>query len=110
MHITDVHLGHILRQKYLQGVVDIVNRQNPVAVFITGDLFDGMDGNLEHLVDPLNNVKAKHGIFYVTGNHETYLGIERSLASLRETKARILRDEIVTVDGLDIIGIDYPLR
>lgn len=47
-------------------------------------------------------------MLYVDGNHETYLGVERAFASLRATRARILRDEIVTLDGLDFIGVDYP--
>lgn len=75
---------------------------------IAGDLFDGMDGKLEHLLDPLNQITAPHGIFYADGNHETYLGAERAFRALGHTKTRILRDEIVDVDGLDIIGLEYP--
>ena len=57
-----------------------------------------MDGRLEHLVDPLGGITAPHGIYYVDGNHETYLGVYRAFGSLQNTKTKILRDEIVTLE------------
>ncbi len=107
-HISDVHVGHILRAGFVRRIVRRINKENVEMVCITGDLFDGMDGRLEHLVDPLSDLNSPHGVFYVDGNHETYLGVERAFESLWHTKTKILRDEIVTLDGLDIIGIDYP--
>lgn len=106
--ISDVHIGHINRAKFLREVVKKINAENVELLCIAGDLFDGMDGRLEHLLDPLNQISAKHGIVYADGNHETYLGVERAFRALSHTKTRILRDEIVTLDGLDVIGIDYP--
>lgn len=47
VQINDVHLGHIIRSDFARKIVGIVNATNPAAVFIVGDLFDGMDGNLE---------------------------------------------------------------
>lgn len=87
-----------------------INEIKPEAVVITGDLYDGMDGFLEHLIDPINKLQAPKGIYYVTGNHETYLGVARTFESLKDTKIHILKDELINVDGLQIIGIDYPER
>ena len=106
--VSDVHIGHILRSNFLKRIVKRVNREKFEMLCIAGDLFDGMDGNLEHLFDPLNNIQTTHGIFYADGNHETYLGVERALKALENVNIHILRDEIVHIDGLDIIGIDYP--
>ena len=44
-------------------------------VLITGDLFDGATEILRQLVAPLNRLVAPQGIYFVTGNHETYLGV-----------------------------------
>ena len=107
-HISDVHVGHILRSSFVRRIVRKINKESPEMLCITWDLFDGMDGRLEHLVDPLGGITAPHGIYYVDGNHETYLGVDRAFGSLQNTKTKILRDEIVTIDWLDIIGIDYP--
>jgi hypothetical protein len=90
--------------------VDKVNAQKPSMVLITGDLFDGALGNLEQKVAPLNRLEAPQGIYFVTGNHETYLGAHHALEALRTTPVKVLADECVVVDGLQIIGISYPER
>ena len=110
VQLSDVHLGRILGADFLARVVAKVNAQNPAMVLITGDLFDGADGNLEELVAPLNRLVAPQGIYFVTGNHETYLGVQRSYAALRTTPVRVLADERVVIDGLQVIGISYPER
>src|SRR3989339_311515 len=85
-----------------------VNNKNLEIVLITGDLFDGMDGRLSSFVDLLNQIKSKKGTYYVTGNHETYLGLEEVFAILAKTNINVLNDRVVNVDGLQIIGISYP--
>jgi hypothetical protein len=110
VQISDVHLGHILGADFLRGLVEQANAQNPDLVVITGDLFDGADGQLEELVRPLDGLRAPLGIYFVTGNHETYLGVDRAYAALKTTPTRILSDEMVVVNGLQIIGIAYPER
>ena len=84
VQLSDVHLGQILGAKFLWRTVAKVNAQNPAMVLITGDLFDGADGNLEELVAPLNRLVAPQGIYFVTGNHETYLGVQRASQALRD--------------------------
>lgn len=110
VQISDVHLGHIYRAPFLKQVVEMINKENPKLVVITGDLFDGMDGGLPELVEPLNDLNAPKGVLFVGGNHETYLGTQKSLDVLTQTKIHILQDEVVDVDGIAFIGISYPER
>jgi hypothetical protein len=110
VQLSDLHLGQILGADFLSRAVAKVNAQNPAMVLITGDLFDGTDGNLEELVAPLNGLVAPQGIYFVTGNHETYLGVQRAYAALQSTPVRVLVDERVAIDGLQVIGIGYPER
>jgi hypothetical protein len=106
--LSDLHLGSILRTGFTTRLVTMVNAAKPDLVVITGDLFDGSDGNLAQLIAPLNDLRARLGIYFVTGNHETYLGVERAYAALRTTRAQILANQMVTIDGLQLIGISYP--
>lgn len=109
VHISDIHLGHVFGKDFLQETVDKINVINPEIVFITGDLFDGMDGrNLDEEVLPLNNLKAPAGTYFVTGNHETYFGLERTYDTLSATKVRTLKDESAALEGLQIVGISFP--
>lgn len=110
VQLTDMHLGRIFGEEFLARIVAEVNALNPAAVLITGDLFDGMDGNLEELVFPLGGLVAPQGIFFVTGNHETYLGVQRAYEALQYTPVKILSDECVVVEGLQVVGISYPER
>ena len=110
VQLSDVHLGHVLGANFLRSLVEKANAQNPELVVITGDLFDGADGRLDELVRPLDDLRAPLGVYFVTGNHETYLGVDRAYAALHTTKTRILNDEMVMINGLQIIGVAYADR
>jgi predicted MPP superfamily phosphohydrolase len=110
VQLSDIHLGYVYQPEFMRRVASQVDALHPELVVITGDLFDGMDGELERSLDPLNDIRARKGIFFVNGNHETYFGLEKSFALLEKTSIRVLKDEVVDVDGLKIIGIGYPDR
>jgi predicted MPP superfamily phosphohydrolase len=106
VQLTDVHCGTIHQAAFLRRIVRRVNELSPEAVLMTGDLFDGsgpVDGGM---LTPLEDLKAP--IFFCTGNHENYEGLEMVEAVLGETKLRVLRNEAVTVSGLQIVGVDHP--
>lgn len=110
VQLSDVHLGHIYGPEFMTWIVARVNDIDPKAVMITGDLFDGMDGNLEGFIAPINHIKAENGVFYITGNHETYLGLDRTFKAIDKTKLKVLDDQMVIVEGLQILGMRYPVR
>ncbi|MEZ4846065.1 MAG: metallophosphoesterase [Bdellovibrionota bacterium] len=79
--ISDLHVGPTIRKGYVDDVVDQTNALDPDLIFVTGDLADGkMDALAEHMA-PLGRLKSKYGIYYVTGNHEYYWGVNDFLAS-----------------------------
>ncbi|KKS26028.1 MAG: Metallophosphoesterase [Parcubacteria group bacterium GW2011_GWC2_42_6] len=107
--ISDVHLGHIYRADFMDKMAEKINAQQPEMILIDGDLFDGIDGDsLDELVEPLNKLTAPQGVYFVTGNHETYLGLSRAEHVLNQTKIKILDDEIELINGLQLIGVSYP--
>ncbi|MDR3559686.1 MAG: metallophosphoesterase [Candidatus Pacebacteria bacterium] len=108
VQLSDLHLGLSNGAAFLKHVVKMTNRQKPDLIFITGDLFDGGDGNLETFVPLLDSLKADQGVYFITGNHETYLGLEEVFAILGKTKIQILDDRAVELSGLRIIGLGYP--
>lgn len=110
VQLSDVHMGLVNQPRFMEKLVARTNELNPAAVFITGDYFDGMDGKLDGLIKPINQLKAEKGVYFVTGNHETYLGLVQALGAIAKTKAKILNNEKIVVDGLTISGISYPPR
>ena len=108
IQLSDVHLGYIHGKEFAKRIVTQVNRLDPDLIFITGDLIDGVNGNYDEFIEPLNRLRARHGIFFITGNHEYYVGIEKTLEIIRKTQFRILDNEMVDIDGLEIVGVSYP--
>ena len=106
--ISDMHLGIINGEGLARKIASKVIEQKVDMVFITGDLLDGTGEDLHRLIEPLNRITAP--IYYITGNHETYLGMEKTVAAIQNTKIKLLRDEIIDVDGIQLVGIDFPMR
>ncbi|MFA5961291.1 MAG: metallophosphoesterase [Parcubacteria group bacterium] len=111
VQLSDVHLGLIYQKDFLEKIVALTNSVNPELVVITGDLFDGTDNtDLDALTVPLNHLKPKRGVFFVNGNHETYLGTDIADKALQKTQVKILDDQVVDINGLKLIGLSYPER
>jgi hypothetical protein len=105
--LSDLHLGIINRAAFLEKIVAQVNGQHPDLIVITGDLFDGVDGDESVFIPALNKLSARDGIFFVTGNHDYYLGKDKVLRILAQTKIQVLQDQMKDLNGLQIIGLDY---
>jgi uncharacterized protein len=106
VHISDVHIGLIIKEKRLQALVDKIEEAKPDILISTGDLLDGELNNVLPLATQFEQIKPKFGKYAVTGNHEYYAGIEKSLEFTRQAGFEVLQDEIRQVAGINIVGID----
>ncbi len=110
VQITDVHIGPTLGRGFLDRVVDQILALSPDLVVITGDLVDGTVEQLREHVAPLGRLRAPHGVFFVTGNHEYYSGVDAWIEELGRLGIRVLRNERVEIrqgDAVfDLAGID----
>jgi len=52
-------------------------------------------------------LKAPKGVYFVTGNHEVYLGVENAKEALESVNVKVLDNEMVDIDGLQIVGISF---
>lgn len=105
--VSDIHLGVVYKEMFLKQLIKKINDQKPDLVLITGDLFDGSRIDFSYLPKYLQTIKSKHGIYFVNGNHDGYFGSETADKLLTKGGIKVLKDEIVDIDGLQIIGIDY---
>ena len=107
VQITDIHLGAIYGVGYLHKIITSINQINPDIIFITGDFFDGTCPHLEEFVKPLDDLHPPLGIYFIYGNHETYEGKDRVAKALEGSRAVLLVDKIVNIEGVNLIGLDY---
>jgi predicted MPP superfamily phosphohydrolase len=105
--ISDVHLGHVRNGSFLRRMVAKILREEPDAVFIAGDLFDGTAIDAQRAAEPLNELVAPHGVYFVAGNHEQFGDDSKYLHAIAAAGVRVLSNEKVEVDGLQIIGVPY---
>jgi len=107
--ISDVHLGLLVREGRLARILEKVKAASPDIFVSTGDLVDGQTDSLNGVGNLLREIKAPLGKFAVTGNHEFYAGLDRSLQFTKQAGFRVLRGETASVDGLiQIAGVDDP--
>jgi predicted MPP superfamily phosphohydrolase len=110
VQISDLHIGNLLARPWLEQVVAKVNALSPDLVAITGDLVDGSVDDLRLAVAPLATLRARYGVFFVTGNHEYYSGVDEWIEELGRLGVRVLRNERVTIGAGDasfeLAGID----
>ena len=110
--ISDLHVGPTIKEGYVEGVVNQVNELNPDIIAITGDLVDGSVKYLAKHVEPLKDLHANVGKYFVTGNHEYYSGVDRWLDKTDQLGLTNLIDshDVITrgSDSITIGGVtDY---
>jgi predicted MPP superfamily phosphohydrolase len=105
--ISDVHLGHVRNGSFLRRMVARILREEPDAIFIAGDLYDGTAIDAERAAEPLNELTAPHGVYFVAGNHEQFGDDSKYLRAIAAAGVRVLSNEKVEADGLQIIGVPY---
>ncbi len=106
--LSDIHLGRMHGRRFAESLVSRVNALDPKIVFITGDIFDGLGGDHWLLADSLDGIRAEKGVYYVSGNHEDYIGKKQAHRLLEESPMIRLDNEMAAIDGLEIVGISYP--
>ena len=107
IHISDVHLGPILREDFFHRVINKIKELKPDAVFLTGDLFDGSESDFSWVNSPLNNLNAPLGLYYSLGNHDFTLGADRVIDLLSGEDITVLSNRMIIKEGLQIIGLDF---
>ncbi|MEV7589171.1 metallophosphoesterase [Streptomyces sp. NPDC089922] len=104
--VSDVHLGPVLGRAHAQRIVDTVNRTQPDLIAIVGDLVDGSVPDLGPAAEPLRELTARHGSFFVTGNHEYFSGAEQWVEHVRELGLTPLENARRALPHFDLAGVN----
>ncbi|MEV6259712.1 metallophosphoesterase [Streptomyces sp. NPDC051784] len=104
--VSDIHLGPILGRAHTRRIVDTINATSPDLVAVVGDLVDGSVADLGPAAEPLAELQARHGSYFVTGNHEYFSGAAQWVDHVRELGLHPLENARVEIAGFDLAGVN----
>ena len=108
--LSDIHSGPFMGLDELRNVVRIVNSLKSDIVVIPGDFVTSHVDEMPAFIEAMSELKAPHGVFGCTGNHDYYAGVDAVSRSVEQIDFRMLRNENtrLEIDGepLFLIGVD----
>ncbi|MEV5339763.1 metallophosphoesterase [Streptomyces sp. NPDC052676] len=104
--VSDIHLGPVLGRGFAQKVVDTINATQPDLIAVVGDLVDGSVKDLGPAAAPLAQLRARHGAYFVTGNHEYFSGAEQWVEEVRRLGLRPLENDRTELPYFDLAGVN----
>jgi len=106
--VSDVHFGKLISHESLYKIADEVNSTDADIIVITGDLVDDGSADLDELVKPLSMMNAKHGKYFITGNHDYFGNAEAVNEKVSASGFKVLRNEYEMIDSsIILLGLDY---
>ncbi|WP_021780986.1 metallophosphoesterase [Myxococcus hansupus] len=110
VHLSDIHVGPVIRRRFMDELVRRCNDLRPDLMCITGDLVDGHVETLSPAVSALSELKSRHGAYFVTGNHEYYWNAAAWSDALERMGVQVLRNRHVRIGdaaaSFDLLGVD----
>jgi uncharacterized protein len=105
--VTDIHLGHVRGVGFAKRLAAKLSRLRPDIILIGGDLYDGTAANAQSLAEPLRAFSAPLGAYFISGNHEEFHDRAQYLEAVSRAGVRVLNNEKVLVDGLQLVGVHH---
>lgn len=125
VQISDMHVGNMVcQQQELNEIINICNGLEVDAIAFTGDLVDIRYSELsDDVLERLARLKARDGIYSVTGNHDIgvyvkdsislppAVSIQKVIEAQRKIGWRVLEDETIHLrcgeDSISLTGISF---
>ncbi|MFF4101158.1 metallophosphoesterase [Streptomyces sp. NPDC001903] len=104
--VSDIHLGPVLGRAHTTRIVETINRTQPDLIAVVGDLVDGSVHDLGSAAEPLRRLSARHGSYFVTGNHEYFSGAGQWVDHVRELGLTPLENARRSLPYFDLAGVN----
>ncbi|MEP9006049.1 metallophosphoesterase [Enterobacter bugandensis] len=109
VQLTDLHASRLMPRNWIQDVVTRTRSLDADMIVITGDMIDGWPDARFSDIEPLGQLRAKDGVFAVTGNHEYYFGAEDWIQTFEKLGLHFLNNDGYRVshngDSLYLAGV-----
>ncbi|WP_024955068.1 metallophosphoesterase [Sulfurospirillum arcachonense] len=106
VQISDVHIGKSLGKEFFDSIVKPINTLDADIVVITGDLVDLHVSQIGDKLESLKDIKARYGVYFVSGNHEYFHGVEAICEHLKSLHVKVLENESLVINNqINLAGI-----
>ena len=103
--LSDLHIHRVLNPDKIKGIIRRTNAQNPDIILLSGDILDDNVRRIAATTALLKGLKAKDGIYFVTGNHEFYAGYQPTINELKKLGFRFLENNGVDLNDIWLAGV-----
>ncbi len=108
IELADLHISAPTSVDEIEDIVRRTNETNPDLILIAGDFVDGSIPELDHMTRLLFNLKAKYGVYAVSGNHEIYSGYRQWIDYFEKGGIRFLENNstvIYSKNGIPLLNL-----
>jgi predicted MPP superfamily phosphohydrolase len=106
--ISDLHLGLMLGDAFLDRLIAKLRAAQPDFIVATGDVLDGQGDDLDEMAARLRTALAGNRAYAIIGNHEYFAGLDRSVHFLQSAGFTVLRGNYAVTEGVVFAGVDDP--
>ena len=103
--LTDIHIHRVINPEKVRQIVGRVNALEPDIILLAGDIIDDDMGRIADTANLLGKLKAKNGIYFVSGNHEFYAGYRDSLVTMKKLGFKTVENSGVDLGDVFVAGI-----
>lgn len=96
--LSDLHISRTLNPDKVKGIVERANAVQPDVILLAGDIVDDEVKEIDDTLQLLGNLKGKQGVYFVSGNHEFYVGYQASMQALAKTGLISLEDKKIELE------------
>ena len=98
LHLTDLHISRLFPASWVRAVVERSNALDADMIAVSGDLIDGSIAMRKADVEPLRALRARDGVWTVSGNHEYFFDYAAWMRHFASLNVRVLTNAHVVVE------------
>ena len=100
--LADLHIDNLNDAAKIRKVVELANTLSPDIFCLLGDFTDGVQKQHFEALDELKNLRSKHGIYAVPGNHDYYCDYQAVAAHFRKMGFPFLENENLLLEKFNV--------
>ena len=108
--LSDLHISRTVAPSKIKAIVDKTNALKPDLILLAGDIVDDNVNIIKDTTALLSNLKANDGVYFVSGNHEFYIGYQEAMKTLEHlTLTSVENKKIAITPNFYVAGVsDIP--